>query len=185
MTSGTGDDVFDLTDVSATANAAVITDFADVGTTTTDTVKILASLTSDGTAAGSNPVFGATAAVSPADGMALDISGDVDTDAIDILELATGQLANVANADAGANGEGLFKAMAAAGANNEISGITVDTAGDKFYILAYDNSNAYLWAADSGADTTVAKTEVNLIATFDATAAISVGGFDTTDFVLG
>ncbi len=185
MTSGTGNDVFDLTDVSATANAAVITDFADVGTTTTDTVKILASLTSDGTAAGSNPVFGATAVVSPADNMALDITSDVDTGAIDILELATAQLANVANADAGANGEGLFKAIAAVGANNEVNGITVDTAGDKFYILAYDNSNAYLWAADSGADTTIAKTEVNLIATFDATAAIAVGAFDTTDFVLG
>ena len=115
----------------------------------------------------------------------IDLLKDEKSFFIEFSELAAAQLANVANADAGANGEGLFKAIAAVGANNEVNGITVDTAGDKFYILAYDNSNAYLWAADSGADTTIAKTEVNLIATFDATAAIAVGAFDTTDFVLG
>ena len=55
LTGGTGSDTFDISAVAAVANHDNITDFADVGTTTSDIVKIAAANTTAGTAAGSNP----------------------------------------------------------------------------------------------------------------------------------
>ena len=135
----------------------------------------------DGTAAGETPVLATETFDSPADGAAFVLVTDP-ADA-DIIALDAGGLANAAN-NTTLTGEELFKTMAAAGANNEISGITVSTAGDKFYLVAYDNDDVMIFFADSGADTTVAKTEVNLVAHISG-PNIAVGGLEAGDFVLG
>ena len=81
--------------------------------------------------------------------------------------------------------EELFKALATAGAGNEIGKIVVNTAADKFYIVAYDNNDAFIYYADAGAgNTDLVKGEVNYVATISGTGNIAVAGLDATDFVL-
>ena len=66
----------------------------------------------------------------------------------------------------------MFKGLANAGANNNIGSITVDNAGDKFYIVAYDDDDqgAHIYYANSAAvlsDTSITVNEVQYIAFID------------------
>ena len=133
--------------------------------------------------------MGKSDTASPADGQAYVPS--VSTTTNDIIELQTASLANAANATLGAgqdlvDTEELFKAMAAAGANNEISQITATTAGDKFYIVAYDNNDIFIYYADAGAgNAAVVKAEVNLVASITGTGNFAVDALEASDFLLG
>ena len=84
-------------------------------------------------------------------------------------------LANIGNADLDAvgtinDGTELLKSLVTAGAGDTASGITVDNAGDSFYILTDDATDSYLYYVNSGADTTVTADEIQLVAHFGAAA---------------
>ena len=158
---------------------------SDIGATVSDVIEIEGDNTSVATADGSAPVIGTTDTTGAAENGNVTIATNTDTDAIDILELTNANLPGRGNVTDLTTSTILYEALSTAGSNKEITNIVVDTAGDKFYILAYNNSNAFLFFADSGADENITKAEVNLVATINTTAAIAVGDFVDTDFVLG
>lgn len=86
------------------------------------------------------------------------------TDTVSVLEFKG--LTSAANLDLANNGVELLKGLGEAGAG--ITGLTVN-ADAKFYIVAYDNGNAYVYHADADStatsDTDVAATEIQLVAT--------------------
>jgi hypothetical protein len=57
--------------------------------------------------------------------------------------------------------------------------ITLANSGDQGYFVAYDNGDAYIYEADSGANASVASTEITLVAILDgvATDALTAGDF--------
>jgi hypothetical protein len=70
----------------------------------------------------------------------------------------------------------LFKALVddLGDATDTISSITVSTAGDKFYAVAYDNGDAYIYFLDSAKvvyDASFTVNEVELIAFIDTVTA--------------
>jgi len=74
-----------------------------------------------------------------------------------------------------------LKALVTAGVGSTASSITVDNAGDKFYILTDDGTDSYLYFVDSGADALITADEIQLVADFDnatidgiATSAITI-----------
>ncbi len=177
MTGDTGTDTFVVSDVALTANAAVITDFSE----TDDLIQILAANTTVATAAGSSPVLGTSNTTSPAANSAYVPS--VSTTTNDVIALTATSLANAANSTT-LTGALLFESMAAANAaNSTISEITATTAEDSFYIVAYDNDDVMIFFADSGADTSVLASEVNLVAHISG-PNIAVGGLEAGDFIL-
>jgi hypothetical protein len=117
----------------------------------------------------------------------------LDTDAIDAVELAAVDTPNRANADlkldyTNNTSVELFKAMATLGSGNNVGSLTVDAAGDKFYIMAYDNSTdqgLYIYHANSAAvvsDTSITPNEVTFVAFIDAVADDTVGATNDNDF---
>jgi len=188
MVGGTGSDTFDVTDVLLTANHADIEDFADIGATTTDVIKIAAANTTVATAAGSAPVVATLSHTAAAANATIDLTAanktSVATNAMDILELTAANLPGSGNVTGIKSGADLFTALS----NNDaaaIAGLTVAD-GAKFYILAYDENNAYLLHADAGAGNgTVVAGEVNLIAMIDNAGNITAEAFVAADFILG
>ena len=86
------------------------------------------------------------------------------------------------------NAAALFGGLTTNIANTIASGITVDNAGDKFFIVAYEtggtDAGAHLYWADSAAvvsDTTVTVNEVQYVAFIDGMAD---DGLDNNEFVM-
>ncbi|MDA9904424.1 hypothetical protein N9D00_02835 [Hyphomicrobiales bacterium] len=188
LTGGGGSDRFDISALVAVANHDNIADMTNIGTTVGDIVVLGAANTTAATAAGSTPtVLVVTPPTNTADDGAYTIIAS-STGTVDIIEFTA--LPNAANAELGAaadiqDSEELFKALAVAGTNKEIGKIVVNTAGDKFYIIAYDGNDAFIYFADPGASNQdLVKGEVNYVATISGTGNIAVGALDATDFVL-
>ena len=118
----------------------------------------------------------------------------LDTDAIDAVELAAADTPNRGNANLKTDytnntSTELFKAMATSGASNNVGSLTVDAAGDKFYIMAYDTNDQglYIYHANSAAvvsDTSITENEVTFVAFIDGVADDTVGSTDDTDFLM-
>jgi hypothetical protein len=102
----------------------------------------------------------------------------------DILEIAAADTPSIAvtgvdlddDKVASSNGTALFKALVETGGGSSasIASITVTTAGDKFYAIAYDNGDAYIYHLDSAKvinDTSVTVNEVELVAFIDTVTA--------------
>ena len=107
----------------------------------------------------------------------------VSTTTNDVIALTATSLANAANSTT-LTGALLFESMAAANAaNSTISEITATTAEDSFYIVAYDNDDVMIFFADSGDNTAVLASEVNLVAHISG-PNIAVGGLEAGDFIL-
>ncbi|MDA8893285.1 hypothetical protein N9I86_06220, partial [Hyphomicrobiales bacterium] len=117
-----------------------------------------------------------------------------DTDAVDGVEFAAVDTPNRANANlltdyTNNTSIELFKALATSGANNNIGSIAVDTAGDKFYLMAYDadDQGLYIYHADSAAvvnDASITVNEVTFVAFIDAVADDQIGTTDDSDFLM-
>jgi len=177
MTGDAGNDTFVVSDVAVTANAAVITDFSEAD----DLIQILAANTDATTAAGATPVLGTSNFTSPAANSAYVPS--VSTSTNDVIALTAVSLAN-SGASTTLTGTLLFESMAADNeANSQISQITATATGDKFYIVAYDNSDVMIFFADAGANNIVLDSEVNLVAHISG-PNIAVGGLEAGDFIL-
>jgi hypothetical protein len=125
----------------------------------------------------------ATHNVTPVNGTAYNLNGsDIGSETgaqtfagSDVIELVGGNEA-AANLDAAANGTELLKYL---GSTSAATQLTVATAGDKAFLVAYDNGKAYLYHADSGADTAITATEITLVGVFDGVAA---GAFVAANF---
>ena len=177
----------DIIDVGAVAGSDVLYLNAGVGKTkvtgfliATDILHLNMDKTTATTATAGQAVVGNMTAATPADDAAYDFSAGIDTAAVDIVEVDIADGANTANADLFddyTNGDAveLFKMLAAVGANNNIGSITVDNAGDQFYIVAYDDDTQgmHLYHANSAAvlsDTSVTINEMDYVAFFVAAA---------------
>ena len=178
---GLGDDTIAM---GAAGDASYIffdaSDGADSVTEFTDGEDFLVLEEADTTDAtdGAAAVIGVGPAGDNADGAAYDVAANnLDTAAFDILELSnTISQTNAANSDlyedyTNENAAALFESLTTAIDGQIISGITVDNAGDKFFILAYEadgsTDGAHLYHANSAAvvnDTLITLNEVSYVA---------------------
>ena len=101
------------------------------------------------------------------------------TNAIDIVVLTDlDGTATLATDFTNENGAELYKALATGGA--AVTTINVDNSGDEFYILAYDGGEAFLYHADSDANSEITSAEIKPLIHFDS----QVGTFVAEDFTL-
>ena len=168
------------------------------GTDATDRIYLNMDDTTDGTASGIQAVGATVGAYTGADGGAYDWSG-LDTAAVDVVVLPVASTPNTDDGtlfeDYGTGGAAnLFTAMAAAGAaTDNVGSITVDTAGDKFFIFAYDDAvdsgdqGLYIYHANSAAvvsDTSITENEVTFVAFIDGVADDLVEPADTDGIIM-
>jgi hypothetical protein len=184
ITGGGGDDIIDLT---KGGNDKVI--FSAAASNDKDTIKGFTvganndtiQLDKNDTTAGTSNAQAAWAThgvTTVNNGAAYNLSGtDIGTESgaqtfngSDVIELIGGNEAS-ADLDVATDGTELLKYLATSGT---ASGITVATAGNKAYLIAYDNGKAYLYHADSGGDTTITASEIKLVGVFEGVAP---GGF--------
>ena len=59
--------------------------------------------------------------------------------------------------------------------------LTATTAGDDFYVVAYQGGNAYLYQVNNDANTAVIASEISLVGVFNGVAA---GAFAAGDFTV-
>jgi hypothetical protein len=180
MTGGAGADRFDISDVAVSAIAASIADFAEAEAG--EVIVLAAANTTLNTAAGLAPVLATSNTASPGNGIAY--IPNVSTTTNDVIALSAASYAAGGRTTSETPAK-LFIGMAAnANDAHTISQITASTAGDKFYIIAYDNNDVFIFFADAGAgNTAVQSSEVNLVAIITG-PNIAVGGMEAGDFVL-
>jgi len=145
----------------------------------TDKLFLSEDGSTDGTD-GTTAVVGEMPTQNIADGGAQTIT--TNTAQFDILEIAAADTPSIGNVTleddkvASSNGTALFKALVEdnGDATDTIASITVNTAGDKFYAIAYDNGDAYIYHMDSAkvvSDTSITVNEVELVAFIDTVTA--------------
>jgi Ca2+-binding RTX toxin-like protein len=188
---GAGNDAINLTEGTASADLVIfnaastngvdtITGFAAgagadvVAIDATDTTFVADGV--DGESDGDDAEFASSslALVSGAD--AFNLNGSVVTGTADVIELETtlssfGTLANATN------GAELLKALSST--STAATHITVE-GGDKFYLIAYQDSKAYLYHVDS-ADAEATATDIALVGIFNS---VTSGAFAVGDFVI-
>ena len=170
-------------------------------TVTGDGAADIIKLSLDGTSASTTTGIIATGATigayTGADAGAYDWTG-IDTDAVDFVEVVVASTPNTANGTlledyTNNNAEQLFIAMATSGANNNVGSLTVDAAGDKFYIVAYDDTTdsgaqgMYIYHANSEAvvnDASITVNEVTFVGYIDGVADDAVEHDDADDLVM-
>ena len=178
VTLGTGDDTLDARLTTTSTEKVVVTDFEDAGVTVGDTVILAQSLTTKD--ATGTPTIETEAVVE------ITANGDYElatalatnTNAIDIVVLTDlDGTHNLATDFTNENGAQLYLALATGGA---VTTINVDNSGDEFYILAYSGGEAFLYHADSDANSEIASSEIKPLIHFDS----QVGTFVAEDFSL-
>ena len=197
---GLGNDTIDFgavagTDIVIVANGQGTTatsNFTIDGAGGADIIRLSLDGSSATTGTGITAVIVDAPTYTGADAGAFDWATSIDTDAVDGVELAVADTPNTANANLKTDytnntSTELFKAIATSGANNNVGSITVDAAGDKFYIMAYDDEDQglYIYHANSAAvvsDTSVTENEVTFVAFIDAVADDTIGATDDSDF---
>jgi hypothetical protein len=95
----------------------------------------------------------------------------------DVLELTT-TLSSNGDLDLAVNGAELFKALGST-STSAATQLTVQAAADKFYLVAYQDGNAYVYYANAGADTAVTVDEIQLVGVLNG---ITAGTLDAGDF---
>ena len=162
-----------------------------------DIIKLSLDGSSASTATGIIATGATIAAYTGADAGAYDWTG-IDTDAVDFVEVVVASTPNTANGTlledyTNNNAEQLFIAMATSGANNNVGSLTVDAAGDKFYIVAYDDTTdsgaqgMYIYHANSAAvvnDASITVNEVTFVGYIDGVADDAVEHDDADDLVM-
>jgi Ca2+-binding RTX toxin-like protein len=181
FTGGTTADVLNVVGASGTSNFDTVTNYV----VASDRIALDGTLTTIGTAGGGTTAIqeDEAGAAANANGATYDLTAvlTLNTNAVDIITLDTAVLANKANAnlDVGLtinDGTELLKCLVAAGVGSTASSITVDNAGDSFYILTDDGTDSYLYNVNSGADTLVTAAEIQLIADFAGATADGMSG---------
>tara|TARA_B100000674_G_scaffold138026_1_gene107682 strand:+ start:224 stop:5710 length:5487 start_codon:yes stop_codon:yes gene_type:complete len=167
------------------------------GTDATDRIYLNMDDTSDGTASGTQAVGDSLAAYTGADEGAYSWTA-LDTGNVDFIELEIEALPNIDRAElisdySSGGATELFIAMATDNAGHNVGSITVDTAGDKFYIFAYDDGASsgdqglYIYHANSSAvvaDTSITVNEVTFVAFIDDVADDTVEDDDADGIIM-
>ena len=195
ISSGKGDDLFIIYENVDSKDTIVLQNAASNGMDTVrgfetyqglDLLKLQDTDTTCNTSAGQDAVLNEGASGGASNGADYLISGQFAslTGTTDVLTLSSSYLPNLANAQLSGNSYGfeLFKALCSnTGSSDSIANIQVDTAGDKFFILAYDGTNACLFHCDSGADNLVSAMETSLVGVFEN---ITDNGFYSGDIAM-
>jgi len=179
LTESTADQVQDVVRILAADNGKdTITGFK-VGT---DDLSFAAASTTIATVAGAAVHDTISVALlSSAGAFALGAGAGTKTSSTaDVLELTT-TLSSNGDLDLAVNGTELFKALGST-STSAATQLTVATAADKFYLVAYQDSNAYVYYANAGAvtsDTAVTADEIQLVGVLNG---ITAGTLDAGDF---
>ena len=187
ITAGAGNDTINITQT--TANQAIDTIvFSATANNGKDTIIGFKSATDVLTLQSEATANSATGAAVVAEDVAgalvttaalFDLATVTNTATNDVIELSltltsNGNLANALD------GTELLKALSST-TGVSATGLQVDTAGDAFYLTAYQGGNAYLYFVDSGADTTAAASEIKLIGVLEG---ITAGSLVAADFAI-
>jgi Ca2+-binding RTX toxin-like protein len=193
ITGGQGNDTVVLTETTAAIDNVVLETASTNGVDTyvgfasgtgIDTVTFQTADTTVATAAGA-AVFGTIPATTLVTGATYRL--DTDNTALggaqavatttDVYELLG---TNDANGDLSlvTNGTELLKLLGTQ--DSTATSITTEANGDAYYIIAYDNGNAYMYLANAGADAIATAAEITLVAVFTNT---TVGNFAAGDIL--
>lgn len=177
LTESTADQVQDVVRILAADNGKdTITGFK-VGTD--DLSFAVASTTIDTTAGAAVHDTISVALLSTAGAFTLGTGAGTKTSSTaDVLELTT-TLSSNGDLDLAVNGAELFKALGST-STSAATQLTVATAADKFYLVAYQDGNAYVYYANAGTgDTAVTADEIQLVGVLNG---ITAGTLDAGDF---
>lgn len=188
ITGGAGNDSIDLTETTAAADTVqflaagsngvdTITGFA--AGTGADIVNLVHTATTVATADGAAAVVGTSTNTTLTSGAAAFALTGASSTTSDVVEI-TATLSSYGNLGlAGAtSGTELLKALSST--DSAATSITATTADDDFYLVAYQNGNAYLYQVTNDANTAVVASEISLVGVFNGVAA---GAFATGDFL--
>ena len=191
VTGGAGADYIDITETTANqvADTIVFSSSATNGADTivgfktgTDKLKLVAA---DTTVSGTgSAAFDADVGFSLATGAsAIDLTASgvlsLTTATADVIEFAVTLTSN-GNLDNATDGTELLKALSTS-SSSAATGFTTTSAA-KFYIVAYQNGNAYLFNASAGTgDTTVSASEITLVGKL---TGITAGSLVAGDFLV-
>lgn len=148
--------------------------------TGTDKLAIQAADTTAATAAGNAAAVAGDVAGSLVTSAAnFDLAAVTDTTGSDVIELSLALTSNGNLANA-IDGSELLKALSTS-ATAAATGLTVDANADKFYLVAYQAGNAYLFHVDAGADSVAVANEIKLVGTLEG---ITAGSLVAVDFAI-
>ncbi|PHV07845.1 hypothetical protein CSQ96_08110 [Janthinobacterium sp. BJB412] len=168
ITGGTGNDSIVLTEATAAVDHVVLVSAATNGVDTItgfttgaggDIIAFVAADTTVGTASAAQAVFATTAAVLVS-AAAYDLAAVTNTATTDVIVL-TGTTAANGDLSTSTTGSELLKLLGTA--DSAATGITTDGASDQFFVVAYDNGNAYLYNVAAGGDSVAAASEITLV----------------------
>lgn len=190
ITGGTGNDVIILTETTAAIDTVMLTATATNGVDTVrgfaagtgiDVINLIHTETTVATADNAAAVFASTTTAALTTGAsAFVLTGIATTTTLtDVVEITT-TLSSYGNLglSGATSGTELLKALSST--DTAATGITLDTASDDFYLIAYQNSNAYLYCVTDSGDTNAAAAEIALVGVYEGVAA---GAFATGDFL--
>jgi S-layer protein len=188
ITSGAGNDNIILTETTAAADTVAFLTTASNGVDTVtgfaagsgaDIVDIVAGATTVTTASGSAAVIAAPTNTTLTNGAAAFALTGASSTTSDVIEI-TATLSSFGDLDkAGVtNGAELLKALSST--NTAATSITATTASDDFFIIAYQDGDAFLYQVTND-DTTVLSSEIALVAKF---VGITAGAFASGDFTI-
>ncbi len=187
ITGGAGNDAIILTETTAAIDTVV---YGGIATDGVDTITgfaagagadilSLADLATVGTTGDTAAVFAAETTALVTAGSAYVLTAD--TAATDIIEITT-TLDDDVVLSASSTGANLLQALSSD--DTAAASITFSNADDVSYILVYQNSNAYLFHADSGAsvsNTALTADEITLVGVFND---VAVGAFASGDIIM-
>jgi len=188
ITGGQGADVINLVESTASADTVIataaatgngrdtITGFA--AGTGADLYRLVAGDTTNAAQDNAGLADFASTATALTNGAAAYVMTGGNTATDDIIEITT-TLSTNGNLDVGTNGTELLKALSSTGV--AATQLTADNADDDFYVVAYQNGNAYLYHALNGNNTAVIAAELTLIGVF---TGITAGDFAAGDFTV-
>jgi S-layer protein len=192
ITGGAGNDTIILTETTAARDVVVFNAVATNGvdtikgfqagnTTTSDKVMLVAAATTNAALATANVAdFGASTNTTLTAGAAAFALTGANTATDDIIEI-NATLSSYGNLGltGATSGAELLKALSST--DSAATSITANNADDDFYLVAYQNGNAYLYQVVNDANTAVIASEITLVGTFEGVAQ---GAFVAGDFLI-
>ena len=190
ITGGTGNDTIIITDADPDTNVRDNVIFSSAATNGQDTIRgfeagtdkmeIVAGDTTDATASNANAVVATVnSSAGLVVGAAYNLEGASAIDSFDVHELL-GTNADNGDLSQATDGSELLKLLGVTG--SAATSITVGTAADAAFIVAYDNGNAYVFnMTEDGGNTAATAGEIALVATVED---IAVGALGTGDFII-
>jgi hypothetical protein len=176
LTGSAGADRFDI--ASAVANRDVINDYTE----DSDLIALSANTTTVGTAAGNLPVFDTNTVAAGGGGGTYAATG-APTNASDVIILSTTALTTGTNGgdlSAATDGTELLKALTDNTAADTYTALVTTANLDKFYAVAYQGGNAYIYyVEETGSNLQAAAGEIELVATL---TGVLVNALDVNDF---